>query len=95
MGEVSVGGSTIWVDVPLLGRVPVGGQKFNPWTDDFFPILKAIKTPFSALIKIAEEISISLLNGFPKINFCIYADDLTFIKLKKKNLFRRNQLGVY
>ena len=22
-----------------LGEVPVGGQKFNPWTDDFFPIL--------------------------------------------------------
>ena len=26
-------------EVPVGGQGPVGGQKFNPWTDDFFPIL--------------------------------------------------------
>ena len=44
LGEVLVGGSASWRkcqlgEVPVGGLVPVGGQKFNPWTDDFFPIL--------------------------------------------------------
>ena len=25
--------------LPVGGQVPAWGQKFNPWTDDFFPIL--------------------------------------------------------
>ena len=33
LGEVPLGGSASW------GLMPVGRQKFNPWTDDFFPIL--------------------------------------------------------
>ena len=44
LGEVLVGGKASWGkchlgEVPLGGQVPVGGQNFNPWTDDFFPIL--------------------------------------------------------
>ena len=44
-GEVPVG------EVPVGGLVPVGGQKFNPWTDDFFSNFVGGKnlTPFSAL----------------------------------------------
>ena len=44
LGKVPVGESASWGkcqlgEVPVGGLVPVGGQKFNPWTDDFFPIL--------------------------------------------------------
>ena len=42
--KVPVGGSASWGkyqlgEVLVGGLVPVGGQKFNPWMDDFFPIL--------------------------------------------------------
>ena len=41
--KVPVGGSATWGkcqlgEAPVGGQVPVGGQKFNPWMDDFLPI---------------------------------------------------------
>ena len=60
LGEVPVGGSASWEkcqfgEVPVgesasWGLVPVGGQKFNPWTDGFFSNFVDGKnsTPFSA-----------------------------------------------
>ena len=70
----------------VLGSTEFKNECFfsQKWVFDVFIIFLVTNKD---VFKIADEISISLLKGFPKIELLIYADNFAFIKLKKKISF--------